>query len=497
MTPARSRLPSPEMAAPVETRRLRRSGPQRVLLAVNSVVVASCVLLAGVGGYFFTRLGEIPTIDLSEHLGQGDDQATDRPLNFLIVGNDSREFAADDEADADAFGGDQGPDRTDTMIIVRVDPNTNTASMLSLPRDLWVPISGTDGSQRLNTAIQGGEGRLIDTIKDQFGISIDHYLAIDFKAFRDLVDAIGGVTIYLASPVRDGDGRTNPTGLDIQETGCVELDGDTALAYVRSRNFQQYVNGRWQADPTGDLGRIQRQQDFVRTVLHQVAGSNLLSLTNINRLVNVAVDNITVDSALGKDEILALAKQFRSLSPEALTSYSLPVVNGTEYLGGQRASVLYLDSSKRLETESIFDVFRGVTDEPPTVEPSAVTVRVLNGSGRSGEAGTASAALSQIGFSVATVGDGTRSARTTVRYGEGQEDKARLLASYLEQGADLVADPTLEGVDVVLTTGTDFTAVAVPATAEDPAPADTTATTAAPATPSTTTPAATEPSDQC
>ncbi len=475
------------MAAPERPPR-RRSASQRVLLGVNGLVVASCLLLVGVGGYFFNRFGDITTIDLGGHLAdRGDEKATDRPLNFLIVGNDSREFASDTE-DADAFG-DSGCNCTDTMIIVRIDPTTNTASMLSLPRDLYVPISGTTGSQRLNVAIQGGPERLIDTIYDQFGIPIDHYVAVDFQAFRDVVNAIGGVTIYLASPVRDWDysTRSNPTGLDISDTGCVTLDGDTALAYVRSRYFQQKIDGEWKSDLTSDLGRIQRQQDFVRTVLEQVSGSSLLSLTGINKLVNVAIDNVTVDSGLGKDEILALAKQFRSLGADALQSYSLPVVN--DNVGG--ASVLRLDSSRQGETEDIFNVFRGFYDEPPTVEPSAVTVRVLNGTGRSGEAGTASSALSQIGFSVSSIGDGTRSTRTTIRYAPGQEDKAQLLASYLEGGAAVVLDPSLVGVDVVLTTGTDFTRVVVPGSS------DAATTTVTEATTSTTAPPATEPADEC
>ena len=90
-------------------------------------------------------------------------------------------------------------------MIMRVDPTTDTVDMVSLPRDLWVPIAGTGESQRINTAYSSDDGRqrLIDTIQQDFGIPINHYIEVDFKGFQGVVDAIGGVPMYFDEPMRD------------------------------------------------------------------------------------------------------------------------------------------------------------------------------------------------------------------------------------------------------------------------------------------------------
>jgi len=167
-----------------------------------------------------------------------------------------------------------------------------------------------------------------------------------------------------------------------------------------------------------------------------------------------------------------LGKNFRSLSPEMLQQYSLPVVNARI----QGASVLTIPDKDQGAAERIFDVFRGTpTPSEQVVAPNAVNVRVLNGSGVSGQASDTTSALGQLQFSVAgTPGDATRTDRTVIRYGEGQEAKAQLLERYLVNGADIVHSPGLGAVDVVLVTGRDFEGVLAEPRA--PAPADATTT---------------------
>ena len=114
--------------------------------------------------------------------------------------------------------------------------------MVSFPRDLWIPIAPDGHEQRINTAFTNGPEALIQTIKLNFQIPINHYMQVDFKGFQGLVDAVGGIELYLPGPVRD-----KVTGLNITDTGCVLFHGDQALSYVRSRHFQYQENGRWRS----------------------------------------------------------------------------------------------------------------------------------------------------------------------------------------------------------------------------------------------------------
>src|SRR3954451_20451356 len=243
------------MTAPAGAR-LRRTWAQRLLIAFNLALIVLCLSGAGGLGYFYYQFGKLPKIDLKQGTLAQETPPGD-PQNFLLVGSDSRAFVEEGSSDQTHFGDvtDTGGQRADTIILVRVDPRTRRAAMVSFPRDLWLPIAPDGHSQRINTAFEDGPEQLIETIKSNFNIPIHHYAQVDFKGFQGLVDAVGGVTIYLATPVRD-----RVTGLNILDTGCVELHGDQSLAYVRSRHFHYFENGRWKPDPTGDLGRITRQQ---------------------------------------------------------------------------------------------------------------------------------------------------------------------------------------------------------------------------------------------
>jgi LCP family protein required for cell wall assembly len=468
---------------------LRRSWPQRLLIAFNLGVIV--VFLAGAGGlgYFYWRFDRIPRITV-HNLAQP--QAKLDPQNFLLVGSDTRDFVQPGSEDEVGFGSadiSSGSGRSDTIIVVRVDPRTDVAWMVSFPRDLWVEIPGK-GHDRINTAFLGdaktgttGADLLIATIKLNFGIDVHHYAQVDFQGFKGLVDALGGVTIYLATPVRDWDTSVYPprneTGLDIRAgtPGCVSLNGDQALSYVRSRHFQtQQPNGSWRSDYTSDLGRISRQQDFIRRAMNKVIGQDLVNPLKLNKLVGVAEKNVLLSNSIKIDDLVNLAKGFRSLSSDTLTQYQIPVVNSTQPSG---AATLDLDPSKAVEREAHFDVFRGIDPKAPVaVAPSSVTIRVMNGSGVAGQAGDVAVALRGLQFATLDPGNAQRTSRTVIRYAPGQQAKAQLLERYLVAGASIELGPTLEGVDLLLVTGADYAGVLTQPRTEPP-PSTTTSTTVA------------------
>ncbi|HVF31741.1 MAG TPA: LCP family protein [Acidimicrobiales bacterium] len=481
----------PEEVGQPRVRRERR-WPRRLLIAAN-IVVALCVVTTAAGyGYVRWKFGQIATFDdLGDVLrrGGGDDVPPGEPMNVLVVGSDTREGV--EAAGTDNFGGTRAVQgqRSDTIILLRVDPKNERAAMLSIPRDLFVPIAGTGRSNRINTAFEAGEDRLIQTVAEALGVPIDHYVQVDFNGFRGIVGAVGGVQIYSDARARD-----TVTGLDIPNPGCITLDGDQALAYVRSRQYQYFENGKWRTDPTGDLGRIQRQQDFVRRVLKKAnEKARGLNFPAISRLVDTGVKNVQIDKGFGPGEIAQLANRFKSLDPDAVQMLTIPTVPAN--VGG--ASVLRM---KQPEAQQVIDTFlakapaAAAPADVPAIPPGNIRMRVLNGSGAEGQAREVGGDLSGLGFNVAGLGqaDSFRYTDSVITYATGQLDKAKVVQSRIQGPSQLEEDPTLRSIDVVLITGGSFGGVAGAASATT-APPPTTAPGKAPA---TTAPPA-DPGPQC
>ena len=454
-------------------RRGRRTWRERLLLLFSGSLACALLLTAGGLTYVYTKYSKLPRVTLGSVLTTKEDD--NAPQNFLLVGVDSAADLAEDDP-ARAGRGNVGGLRSDTVMVLRVEPGSERASLLSLPRDLWVPLA-SGGTQRINSAIQnGGPGELIDTIEQYLGVPIHHYIQVDFAGFQNLVDVIDGVAVYFPAPARD-----TRSFLDIDTAGCITLDGHQALAYARSRHFQYYEDGRWRTDPSGDLGRISRQQDFIMRALHRAVAQGARNPLTLDRLVDAALDTVTVDDLLTADDIISLGRAFRSFDPSSLDTYALPTRPGSA--GG--ASILRLQDEA---AQPILDRFRGT--DARDLEPGDVRVQVLNGSGVTGQAGQTSTALTAAGFGAAGTGEAERFdvTETLVRYTEGNEAKADLVARYLDPSARLeLVEGTLDA-DAVVVTGTLLTGVRA-----EPRPAgpSTTATTTTVATTSTTTPSST------
>jgi LCP family protein required for cell wall assembly len=428
----------------------RRTWGQRAVLAVNALACVACLVIAGVLTWTWQRVKEIPRLELSGELAGAETAAAGggQAQNVLIVGTDSADGLADD--DPIRVGRDAGV-RTDTVMLLRVDPSSEQAVLLSLPRDLYVPIAGTGGSAKINAALQGGgPARLVATVTDALDLPVHHYVEVNFAGFQDLVRAIGGVPVYFPEPVRD-----RLSGLEVPEAGCITLDPAQALAFVRSRAYEVRRDGRWQVDGSGDLGRISRQQDFIRRALHRAFERGARNPTVLADLVETGVGALTLDTTLSLGDLSTIALRFRSFDPERLLTYSLPVVDDT--VGG--AAVLRLDTRG---AQPILDVFRGA--DPSLIAPDNTVVRILNGTTTAGLAEEAAAGLRAIGFVVPpdNTGDAesTQLETTTVRYIEGAGARAALVARALR------ADPVVEevrsivGADVAVVVAGDWAGVA-------------------------------------
>jgi len=386
--------------------------------------------------------------------------------NYLIVGSDSRSFV-DNAEEKSAFGSadQETGKRSDTMMVVHVEPNAGRTLVVSFPRDLWVTIPGI-GTQKINAAFNqdlgGGPDAVIGTLKQTFGIDINHYVEVDFVSFQQMVDAIGSVPVYIDRPLVD-----QFTGFVALQSGCYQLDGSAALAWVRARHVQ-YFNagtGRLEDDPRADIGRIERQQEFIRRLMGAVVQTSLDHPFTARDIARRVTPYLRVDEGFSTAEALQLAQAFRSVSSEdtsAVEFATFPFTDGNA--GGQ--AVLFPD---RTNGQVLLDRLTTFASEPVVVAteaPSDTRVRVLNASGRSGLGQQTLDGLVALGFLKGGVGDDQRGriAVTEVRVAPGADAKAQLVLQHVGANAKLVTDPTLKNTDVEVVLGADFAGLDAPTT---------------------------------
>jgi LCP family protein required for cell wall assembly len=260
--------------------------------------------------------------------------------NWLLVGSDSREGLTKAERKQMRTGKDEGSQRTDTIMIIHID-DSGKPTLVSLPRDSYVTIPAhiaLDGSSvedrrnKINTAYgKGGAPLLVETVERNTGLHIDHYMEVGFKGIRDITNAVGGVNMCVPADVTDLN-----SGLNLL-AGCQELNGVNALAYVRMRY----------ADPKGDLGRIERQQQFLSSVMKKAATpAVLLNPISMWKLVDAGTASVNVGEGDSVMDLGALAQAMRSLSNGNGTLTTVPV-SQTDANTAAGSSVIWDDAAAR------------------------------------------------------------------------------------------------------------------------------------------------------
>jgi LCP family protein required for cell wall assembly len=377
--------------------------------------------------------------------------------NYLLIGSDSRGFVA--ETGETAFGdeSDAGGQRSDTIMVLHTDPDSGRALLVSFPRDLWVDIPGRGGS-RINAAFNDGPQAVIDTLAQNFSVPVHHYAEVDFNSFREIVDAIGSVPVLFPTAARD-----SLSGLEIPFPGCVPVDGPTALAFVRSRHLELLnpETQEWEdADQIPDLGRIGRQQAFLREVGTRAMDTALSDPFAGDEIADRAVDNLTVDQDFGRSDVFNLAAGLAGTSngiggPESQTVPTEPATRG-----GQ--SVLEVTGDAEALLARLRD-FETTVPDPTDVAPEDVTVKVLNASGVDGAASGAIAGLKALGFDGGGTGNSVQPLQASeVHYPPGNEDAAAVVASFVAGPVQQVVDESVEAADVTLYIGRSFAGIAVP-----------------------------------
>ncbi len=416
-------------------------GARRALRTVLALLLTLALLAAATG----VALLAYASVSLQRAEVASLDASAGGQMNILVVGSDSRDGLSPEQLQAlgtDAVDGQ----RTDTIFLLSV--RGGAAALLSFPRDLYV--TRCDGSNgRINAAFANSVDCLVETVRQTSGIPVTHYMEVNLRGVVDVVDALGGVQVFLEQPMVDV-----AAGVNLPQ-GCVTLDGAQSVGFVRARSIDD------------DLGRIARQQRFLRQLAERAADpSTLLNPARLFAITGSVARSLTADAGFGLLDLARLARVARGLAGGGLATYTIP----TEAQDIDGAAVLVPTG----EAEALFASFRSgaILDVAPVPEgglqPADVTVDVLNGSGIDGLAGQARDRLAGQGFVVGAVGNADPVPTTTVRHPPGQEAAAQLVASQFPGAVLELADTATLTVVV----GPDAQgAIAAPAPAPAPAPA--------------------------
>jgi LCP family protein required for cell wall assembly len=259
-------------------------------------------------------------------------------MNYLLVGSDTREGLSKAELKALRVGSvaTAAGKRSDTMLLVHISKARDKAVMISIPRDTFALIpEHTSKTGKLIPAVYskinssfnwGGAPLLIQTIEEMTELKIDHYIEINFAGFARIVDSIGGVEICTKKNIND------PKSHLVLEAGVHTLNGIESLKYVRTREF----------DGMGDIGRMQRQQAFMSAVLRKATSAGvLLNPVTMASFINSALSAVTTDSELKHSDLIALAKQMKSLSTSSVRTLTVPLSDLNYYSNGVTSAVLW------------------------------------------------------------------------------------------------------------------------------------------------------------
>ncbi|MER7764939.1 LCP family protein [Streptomyces sp. NPDC097619] len=392
-------------------------------------------------------------------------------LNVLLVGTDGRDKITQEDKREYRLGG--APCHcTDTIMLVHISADRERASVISLPRDSYAEVPAhTDQSSgkhhgphpvKLNAAYaEGGPNLTVRTVENMTRVKIDHYLEIDFTSFMKTVDAMGGVEICTAKPMRD-----SYTGLDLLP-GTHRLTGGQALQYVRSRHI----------DGAADLGRMQRQQRFLAAVIKQATtGGVLLNPVKFKELSSTLLGSVRADRGFGSEQMLALGQAMRDFTPSSSEFASVPIASGGSPVKGL-GSVVRWDGPKAAR---LFEALRedkplapdrprkAETSVPVDVAPQQIRVHVENGTRIDGLGGRVDKALRATGFNTTqapSTGASRDVRRTVVLYDPRWDRSAKTLSTALP-GSEMRAVAGL-GPTLRVTAGSEFKKV-TPVRAEDP-----------------------------
>ena len=459
-------------------RHAARTRPLRRVLTALGVTLA-VLLVSGTATAFvaYQRLnGNINHQAIDDLLDENErpekivEEEGKEPLNILLMGSDKRSGDAADHIEGE---------RSDTTILLHVAADRESAIAVSIPRDSVVDIpkcTRVDGTvvparpaQMFNSAFsEAGPACTVKTVEKLTDVRIDNYVVVDFRGFKDMVNAVGGVEVCIPHAVNDPQSH-----LDLQ-AGVQKVRGQQALAYVRTRHG--LGNG-------SDLSRIDRQQAFLSSMVSRIKDKGLLLRPDkLYNFLAAATNSLTTDLGSLRD-MAGLAQDTRGIKTRDIEFVTVPNepytldINRVQWKEPAAAalwrSIRFDQPLPGSEPKPTPAASASATPSgPPLVTPPEnVRVQVLNGSGVAGEASRVAKELTEAGFQVVGVGNAARSDYTTteVRYDPAFDESGRTLGASIG-GSEVIEDISL-GTTLVVIVGSDSpTASAVEVTGSTASP---------------------------
>ena len=429
----------------------QRRNTRSIALALAILIVVG---IAATYGYARLRFSQIRKIDVSSL----NTAAANQPMNILLVGSNSRAALNGNQANAFGNASQVGGARSDVTMIAHLDPQTDTVTLVSIPRDLFLPIPGSNDLNRVDSALNAGPSMLVKTIEQDLGIPIDHYVELNFDTFQQIVTALGGIHMYFPYQVKDA-----YSGLNITTTGCLHLNGFQALAVVRARHLQYSSNGiTWSYDPLGDLSRIRRDHEFIKVLATQVKAKGVYNPVELNSLITAITPYLGLDKSFSFGELTSLANTYRHANPNTIKTATLPIAfaNNYVYLGTNYGDVVF---AAEPQDSTILNQYLGITT--PTISRNSITVGVANGTGMYLQAGNVASQLKLLGYNVTATANTTvqgSNLETIVRYTKGNLAMAEKVKSDLSGAVVMGEGSTSTGTPVEVITGNGLTIAAPP-----------------------------------
>ncbi len=387
-------------------------------------------LISGVFGLALkTVANEVKTTDISAQLGDRPaiPAPPSGPIDILIMGSDTRAGQGRKYGQQDYYTSAH----SDTTLLAHIYEDRKRVLVVSIPRDTIVRIpecTNSDGkvfppiTTRFNYAFtQGGPGCTVKTVESITGITIEHFAVLDFRGFKSVVDALGGVEVCVPEDVND-----NKSKLFI-DAGLQTLNGEDSLAYVRTR----YGLG-----DGGDISRISRQQDFLKSMVRKITSSQvLLDPIRLFRTLSEIAKSLTTDPALGSvEKMTSLARSVAGIDPSKIRFMTAPISTNPK----DRNTVVFstIEATKLwtalANDEGYAEPIELTADQIPDVPVNTVSVTVLNGTSIPGAASEAANLLSAEGFKIVNTKNAPETVNESyIRASEKQLPLARTLAKAL------------------------------------------------------------------
>ena len=402
------------------------------------------VALVAVGAIAYAQLqGNVSTAPLRSDDGDGVPELATGDLNILVLGSDTRALASG------GFGEDDGSQRSDAMVLVHISSDSSRIDAVQLPRDTLTDLPACEDTGRgsyeggygmLNSALEYGPACSVAAVEQLSGVTIDHFVQMDFEGFIGVVDAMGGIDVCLPEPLSDGHAQ-----LDLP-AGAQSINGTQALALARTRHA--LAEG-------SDVARLGHQQMVLSAIVQKATKSDVLVRPDrLYAFLDAATSSMTVDPGLGGlTDLAGLAARVANVPMSSVTFLTMPTTEAPD------------DANRVVPTADADVIFGALADDvavvltTDAVEPDATVrtapVEILNGAGVAGLASRVSEDATAYGYTVSGLANAEAVDATTIVAADTPEAQATATALATELGIGVtVTVGDVDGVQLLL--GADY-----------------------------------------